>query len=113
MKSGADGSRSDGFRTKAVAAGERHREHPHRHHAGEIERRDPGDDPERLPERVAVDVGTDVLRDIPFQQVRDAHRKLDHLEPARHLAERVVVRLAMLAPDQPGDLVGVLPAAGT
>ena len=93
---------------EGVAAGERDREHPHRHHAGEVERRDAGDDPERLAQRVAVDVGADVLRHLALQEVRDADRELDHLEPAGHLAERVVVGLAVLGRDQLGDLVGVL-----
>src|SRR3954451_6913613 len=44
-----------GFEDEAVAAGERDREHPHRHHGREVERRDPGHDPERLAQRVAVD----------------------------------------------------------
>ena len=93
---------------KAVAAGERDGEHPHRHHAGEVERRDPGDDPERLAQRVAVDVGADVLGDLALQQMRDADGELDHLEAAGHFAERVVVGLAVLGRDQLGDLVGVL-----
>ena len=50
----ADGSRSDGFSTnvlpQAIA-----RAHPHRHHRREVERRDPGDDAERLADRVDVD----------------------------------------------------------
>ena len=93
---------------EGVAAGERHGEHPHRHHAGEVERRDAGDDAERLAQRVAVDVGADVLGDLALQQVRDADGELDHLEAARDLAERVVVGLAVLGRDQLGDLVGVL-----
>ena len=97
-----------GLQDEAVAAGERDREHPHRHHAGEVERRDAGDDAERLAQRVAVDVGADVLGDLALQQVRDADGELDDLEPAGHLAERVVVGLAVLGRDQLGDLVGVL-----
>ena len=96
------------FQDEGVAAGERHRKHPHRHHAGEVERRDAGDDAERLAQRVAVDVGADVLGDLALQQVRDADRELDDFEPARHLAEGVVMGLAVLGRDQLGDPVGVL-----
>ena len=45
----------DGFSTKRVAAGDRGRPHPHRHHRREVERRDAGDDAERLADRVDVD----------------------------------------------------------
>ena len=44
-----------------VAAGERRRPHPHRDHRGEVERRDPGDDAERLADRVDVDAGRGLL----------------------------------------------------
>ena len=93
---------------EGVAAGERHREHPHRHHAGEVEWRDAGDHAERLAQRVAVDVGADVLGDLALQQVRDADGELDDLEAAGDLAQGVVVGLAVLGRDQLGDLVGIL-----
>ena len=40
-----------------VAAGDRHSEHPHRDHRGEVERRDAGADAERLAHRIDVDAG--------------------------------------------------------
>src|SRR5215510_12859324 len=42
---------------EGVAAGERDREHPHRHHGGEVEGRNAGDDTERLADRIGIDVG--------------------------------------------------------
>ena len=54
-----DGSFSDGFRMKRVAARERDREHPQRHHRGEVERRDAGADADRLLKRIGVDVTAD------------------------------------------------------
>ena len=44
-----------------VAARERGRPHPHGHHGREVERRDPGDDAERLADRVHVDAGRGLL----------------------------------------------------
>ena len=95
----ADGSRSDGLRMKRVAAGDRDREHPHRHHRGKVERRDAGDDAERLAERVAVDAGADVLGEFALEQVRDAAGELDDLDAALHLALGVGEHLAVLGRD--------------
>ena len=79
-----------------VAAGERGRPHPHRDHRGEVERRDAGDDAERLADRVDVDPRRGLLGHAALQQMRDAAAELDHLEPARHLAHRVGEHLAVL-----------------
>jgi hypothetical protein len=65
-----------------VAAGDRDREHPHRHHRREVERRDAGDDAERLADRVDVDAGRDLLGELALEQVRDAAGELDDLEAA-------------------------------
>ena len=40
-----------------------------------------------------------------LQEVRDATGELDHLQPARHLAERVGHDLAVLGADDPRELV--------
>ena len=85
-----------------VAAGDRDREHPQRHHRREVERRDPGDHAERLADRVGVDAGGDVLGVAALEQVRDAAGELDHLDAAGDLAERVGVDLAVLGGDQRG-----------
>ena len=57
---------------------------------------------------MAVDVGADVLGHLALQEVWDADRELDDLETAGHLAERVVMGLAVLGRDQLSDLVGAL-----
>ena len=72
-----------------VAAGERHREHPHRHHRREIERRDAGDDAQRLAQRPVVDAAADVVGELALQQLRDAAGELDDLDAALHFALRV------------------------
>ena len=57
---------------------------------------------------MAVDVGADILGHLALQQVRDPHRELDHLQAAGHLAEGVVVGLAVLGRDHLGELVSAL-----
>src|SRR6476659_4698057 len=54
-----------------VAARDRDREHPHRDHRREVERRDAGHDAERLAHRVHVGAGGDRLRVPPLEQVWD------------------------------------------
>ena len=87
----------------AIAFGE----HPHRDHRREVERRDPGDDAERLADLVDVDAGRRLLAEAALQQVRDAARELDVLEAAGDLAERVGRDLAVLGGQQRRDLVAV------
>ena len=91
-----------------VPARDRRREHPHRHHRGEVERRDPADDAERLADRVDVDAGRRLLGVAALQQVRDAARELDDLEPARDLAERVGRHLAVLGGEERRDVLAML-----
>src|SRR6266478_5718968 len=68
--------------TLSTPAGERRGKFPHRDHGREIERRDAGDDAERLPHRVKIDTGASPLAEFSLAQVRDAAGKLDHFEPA-------------------------------
>src|SRR6185503_21359990 len=83
------------------------RPHPHGHHRGEVERRDPGDDAVRLADRVDVDPGRSLLRVAALQQLGDAAAELDHLEPARDLALRVGQDLAVLERQQAREVVAV------
>ena len=62
-----------GLEDEAVAASQRHRNHPERHHDGEVERRYARDDPERLTHRPAIDAAADLLRDLALQQMRDRY----------------------------------------
>ena len=91
---------------EGVAARERDREHPHRDHAGEVERRDAGDDAERLALARRVHARGDLLGRLALHQVRDAAGELDDLEAALDLAARVVERLAVLGGDGRGELAG-------
>jgi hypothetical protein len=91
-----------------VAARDRGRAHPQRHHGREVERRDAGDHAERLADRVHVDAGRCLLRIPALEQVRDARRELGVLQPARHLTPRIGEHLAVLARDHGGQLVGTL-----
>ena len=52
-----------------------------------------------------VGVGRHLLGVRALQEVRDAARELDHLQPARHLAERVGHDLAVLGADDPREVV--------
>ena len=79
-----------------VAARERVGEHPHRHHAGEVERGDAGDDAERLLDAVHVDPGAGLLAVPALQEVGDPAGELDVLQAPRHLAQRVPEHLAVL-----------------
>ena len=83
--------------------------------AGKLKGVMPATTPERLADRVAVDVGRDVLGELALQELRQAAGELDHLEPAVHLAERVGRDLAVLAGQDRGELLLVLldAAAGT
>ena len=100
----ADGSFSLGLSTKvlphASATGNIHSGTI----AGKVERRDAGDDAERLAHRIAVDAGADLLGVFALQQLRNAGRELDHLEAALHLALRVRQHLPVLAGDDGGQL---------
>ena len=79
-----------------LPVGDRGREHPHRDHRREVERRDPGDDAERLADLVDVDAGRDLLAEAALEEVRDAARELEVLDPAGDLAEGVRRDLAVL-----------------
>ena len=83
-----------------VAARERVGEHPQRHHHREVERRDAGDDADRLQHRVHVDAARHLGAVRALEQVRDAARELDAVEAAGDLAARVVEHLAVLAGDR-------------
>jgi len=96
-----------GLENERIAAGQRHRKHPHGDHRRKIERRDAGDDPERLPYRVTVDARTDVLGNLAFQQLRRPAGKLHDLEPAGDFAARIGEHLAVLGADDRRQLVGV------
>ena len=90
---------------EGVAAGERRRELPHRDHGREIEGRDAGDDAERLAHGVEVDAGAGAFGELALEQVGDAAGELGDLETALDVAARIRERLAVLAGQEPGELV--------
>ena len=88
---------------EGVAARERDREHPQRHHRREVERRDAGHHAERLPHRVAVDAGADFFGELALEQLRNAGGELDHLDAPLHLAGGVRRDLAVFGGDDRGQ----------
>ena len=70
-----------------ITAGQRRREFPHRDHRRKVERRDAGNDAERLAHGVEVDAGPGALGVFALEQVRNAAGGfLDHFEAALHVA---------------------------
>src|SRR6185312_13218788 len=76
--------------------GDRHREHPQRHHHREIERRDAGTHADGLPHGMRVHLRAGVLGVLALQEMRDSAGELDHFDPALHGADRVGKGLAVL-----------------
>ena len=74
------------FADESVAAGDGQREHPHRHHGREVERRDARHHADRLADRVGVHVGGDVLGVAALREMRDAAGELDHFDAALDVA---------------------------
>ena len=97
-----------GLEHERVAARERRSPHPHGHHRREVERRDPGDDAERLADRVDVDPRGRLLGEAALHQRRDAAGELDHLEAALHLPHRVREHLAVLVGEDARDLLAAI-----
>ncbi len=89
---------------EGVAAGDREREHPQRHHRGKIEWRDTRTDAHRLAHRIAVDASADLVVVFTLYQVRDATGELDDFESALDRTIGIVQYLAMLLGDQFRDL---------
>jgi CBS domain-containing protein len=101
-----DGSRS--LQDERVAAGDRHGEHPARHHEREVERRDAGDHAQRLAHRPVVDAGGHLVGVVTLEQLRDAAGELDDVDAAHHLALCVREHLAVLGGDHRRELVAML-----
>jgi hypothetical protein len=69
-----------GLEDESFSASQRDREHPHRHHDGEVERGDAGCDFERLTQRVGINPCADVFTDLALHELRDAGREFDDLD---------------------------------
>ena len=104
---GTPGSRSDGFRMKALPQAMAGRALPQRDHGREVERRDAGHHAERLAHGIDVDAGAGAFGVLALHQVRDAAGELHHLEAALDVALGVGDGLAVLAGEAVGELVVV------
>ena len=85
-----------GLEDERVAAGDRERQEPERHHRREVERHDRRAHADRLAHGLGVDVARDVLEDAALHRRRHRARALDHLDHARDLGAGVDERLAHL-----------------
>ena len=90
---------------EGVAAGDRGRELPHRDHRREIERRDAGDDAERLAHRIDIDAGAGAFGVFALHHLRNAEREFDHFDAAQNIAFGVGNGLAMFAGQQFGQRI--------
>jgi hypothetical protein len=97
-----------GLEHEGVARGDGHREHPHRHHHREVERRDAGHHAQRLAQRPVVDAGAHLVGEVALEQLRNAAGELDDVDAAADFALRVGEHLAVLGGDEVGQLVLVL-----
>ena len=93
---------------KCISTGDRHRKHPHGHHRREVEGCNPGDHPQRLAHAPGVDTVGHSFAELPLQQLRNTAGKLNHFEPARDRAFRIVHGLAVFGGQKPSELVHVL-----
>ncbi len=91
------------FQHERVAAGNRRRELPHRDHRRKIERRDAGNDAERLTHRIDVDAWPGAFGIFTFHHLRNAERELHDLDAAQNIALRVGNGLAVFAGKQFGQ----------
>ena len=96
------------FEHKRVAAHQRDRNHPHRHHQREVVRRDAHAHTDGMPCHLGIDVAGDVRQDAAHQQAGNAAGKLGHFHPALHLGPRFGERFAVLASDQRRQLFELL-----
>ena len=94
-----------GLQHKGVARSNGDREHPHRHHDGEVERRDAGHHTQRLAQRPVVDAGAHLVGEVTLEQLRNAASKFDDVDTACHFTLCIGKHLAMLGGDQPGQIV--------
>ena len=101
-----------GLEDEGVATGQRHREHPHRHHAGEVERRDAGHHAQGLAQCPVVDTRADLVGVVTLEQLGDAARKFDDVDAAADLALGIGEDLAVFGGDHRGQGVFVLVEQG-
>ena len=91
-----------------IPGGDRVGPEPAGDHRGEVERRDRGEDAERLADVFAVDAAGDVFERLAHHQGGNPAGVLDVFDPAPHGPTCLIERLAVLARDRGRDLVEVL-----
>src|ERR1700692_3914032 len=91
-----------------VAGRNRDREHPAWDHSREVERCDPRDHTQRLPDRPVIHACRDLLGIVPLEQLRDATGELDDVDAARDFPLSIGEYLAVLSRDDCGEFVTVL-----
>ncbi len=94
-----------GLQHHRVPGRDRQRQEPERDHRREVEGRDRGHHPERVAVHRHVDAVGDLLQRLALHQRRHRGGELDHLDPAPDLAPRLVDVLAVLAHDDPRQVV--------
>ena len=92
---------------ESVAGHDGNRNHPHRHHVGEIEGRDSGNDTDRKTRQLLVDAPGDLIQVLAHHQCRRAAGEVDDLDSTLDLAAGLVERLAVFPGDDLGQLVDV------
>ena len=95
-----------------VSARDGDRIHPGRYHDGEVERRDAGDDAQRLTEGPVVDAGRNLIGIVAFEQLRDAAGELDDVDPALDLAAGIADYFTVLSGDGAREFFLVLVEQG-
>src|SRR5579862_7345307 len=83
-----------GLEDKRVTTGDRNGEHPQWNHDRKIKRCDADTHADRLSQRPAVNIGTDAIRKLAFEQMRNATRKLDYFHAASDFAACIREHLA-------------------
>ena len=93
---------------EAVAAGQRQREHPHRHHRREVKRRNPRHNTQRLHQRIAVHAGADIRGVFTFNQMWNTASKFNHFQTTCQLAQCVRPDFTVLANDDSRQFFSML-----
>ncbi|MCY1414922.1 hypothetical protein D9M71_303870 [compost metagenome] len=84
---------------EAVTGNQRQRDHPQRHHHREVERCNPGTNPQWLAQVPVVDAAADVVAEFGFQQVRRTAGVFDDFDATGDFALGVGKHLAVFAAD--------------
>ena len=97
-----------GLEDEGVAAGDGHGVHPHRDHAGEVERGDAGNHAQGLAQGPVVDAGGDLVGEVALEELGHTAGELDDVDAAGDFALGVGEDLAVFGGDHRGQGVAVL-----